>query len=78
MSAKKVNQRPIARPRGTWTIKALEEAIEAIEVGKCSMQGAFRSWSIPLSSLCDHLNGQTCNKKMRPRGVFIDGEDVVG
>ncbi len=41
------------------------------------MQGASRSRNIPLNSLCDHLNGQTRNKKMGPWGVFIDGEDVV-
>jgi hypothetical protein len=64
MSTRKINRRPIARPRGTWTIKALEEAIEAIEVGKCSMQEASRSWNIPLNSLCDHLNERMCNKKM--------------
>ncbi len=77
MSTKKINRKPITRLRGTWTIKALEEVIEAIEVGKCSMQGASRSWNIPLSSLCDYLNGRLSNKKMGPGGVFIDKEDVV-
>ncbi len=63
--------------RGKWTTKALEEAIEAIEVGRCSMQRVSRSWSIPLNFLCVHLNKQTHSRKMGLRGVFINGEDVV-
>ncbi len=62
---------------GTWTTEALEEAIKAIKVGKCFVQGASRSWNIPLRSLCDHLNGWTRIKIMGLGGVFIDGEDAV-
>jgi hypothetical protein len=70
-------EKKVRRPKGTWTIEELKEAIKAIKVRKCYVQGASRSRNIPLNSLCDHLNGQTCNKKMGPWGVFIDGEDVV-
>jgi hypothetical protein len=60
-------------------MEALEETIKVIEARKCSLQKASRSWSIPLSTLCDHLNGWMHNMKMGPGGVLIDGEnaDVV-
>jgi len=41
------------------------------------MRKVSRSWSIPLSSLCDHLNKHMCSRKMGPRGVLRDGENVV-
>ncbi len=64
-------------PRGTWTTEALEEAIEAIEVRRCSMRRVSRSWNIPLNFLCVHLNKQTRSKKMGLGGVFKDGENDV-
>lgn len=73
---KKVDQKLVARPRGTWTIEALEETIKMIEAGSCSLQKAFRSWSVPWNILYDHLNGWMHNMKMGPGGVLIDGEDA--
>jgi hypothetical protein len=37
---------------------------------------ASRSWNIPLSSLCDHLNGWMHNNKMGLGGVLTNMEDV--
>jgi uncharacterized membrane protein YeiH len=45
--------------RGKWTSEALKEVIDAIGIGIYFLRGANKSWNIPLSSLCDHLNGWT-------------------
>jgi hypothetical protein len=53
----------------------LEEGMDAIEKGICFLQRAIRSWKIPLSSLCEHLNGETRSRKMVLEGLF--GENMV-
>jgi len=34
--------------KGKWTSEALEEVIDAIGIGTCFLQGANKSWNIPL------------------------------
>jgi hypothetical protein len=55
----------------------LEEAMEVVEQGTCSLQGVSWIFHIPLSSFSDHMIGCTRSKKMGPLGVFIEEEDVA-
>ncbi len=64
-------------PRGTWTTEALEETIEAIGAGRCFVQRVYRSWSIPLNFIYDHLNRQTRSRKMGVKDVLTNEEDVI-
>jgi hypothetical protein len=58
--------------RGQWTNETFEEAMDAIEKGICFLRRVDRSWNIPLSSLCDHLNGETRFRKMGLEGLLCE------
>jgi hypothetical protein len=45
--------------KGKWIDEALEKTMDAIEINNTTLRKASRLWSIPLSSLCNHLNGKT-------------------
>jgi hypothetical protein len=55
----------------------LEEAMEVVEQGTCSLQGASWIFHILLSFLSSHLIGCTRSRKMGPLGVFIKEKDVA-
>jgi len=50
---------PTMSVKRQWTYEAHEEAMNAIKCGKKTLKQANRLWSIPLSSLFNHLNGKT-------------------
>ncbi len=60
-----------------WTDEALELAMDVVENGTYSLWRAKRAWNIPMSSISYHLNGKTISKKMGPRGVPTEEEDVA-
>jgi hypothetical protein len=45
--------------KGKWIDEAFEKTMDAIESNNATLRKASRLWSIPLSSLCNHLNGKT-------------------
>ncbi len=51
--------------------------MDAIENGTFSLWRASRAWNIPMSSNSNHLNGKTISRKMGPRGVLTEEEDVI-
>jgi hypothetical protein len=58
--------------QGKWTNEALEEAMDAIENGTTSLRKKVsRHYSIPFTSLSDHLYGKTRSRKPRPASVLI-------
>jgi hypothetical protein len=63
--------------RGKWTSEALEEAMEAVKQGTCSLWGASWIFHIPLSSFFDHLNGCTRSRKMGSLGMLMEKEDAI-
>jgi len=71
----KVNKVPMVVIKGQWTSETLEEAMDAIEKRICILRRADRSWNIPLTSFCDHLNGKTRFRKMGLEGLL--GESMV-
>jgi hypothetical protein len=46
-----------------WTNEALKATMDVIENGTHSMMKVGKSWNIPMSSLTDHLNGNTKSKE---------------
>jgi hypothetical protein len=60
-----------------WTYETLKTAMDVVERGTHSLKRAIKSWNIPMISIVDHLNGKTRSKKMEPRSVLIEKEDVV-
>jgi hypothetical protein len=68
---------PSTTKRGMWTNEALDLTMDVVENGTYSLWRANRAWNIPMSSIYDHLNGNTRSKKMRPGGVLIEEEDVA-
>ncbi len=51
--------------------------MDAIECGNKTLRQISRLWSIPLSSLSNHLNGKTQTRKVGVGGILIVEEDVV-
>jgi hypothetical protein len=51
--------------------------MQVIKKGSHSLKKANWSWSIPLTTLCNHLHGKTRSKKMGPTNVLILDEHVV-
>lgn len=46
------------------TNESIEETMDAIMKGACSLMKVNKSWNIPITSLLDHLNDKTrCMKK---------------
>ncbi len=60
-----------------WTNEVLKVAMDAIKRGTHSLRKANKSWNIPMNSLVNHLHGKTKSRKMGPRGVLIEEENVV-
>jgi hypothetical protein len=55
----------------------LEEAMDAIENGTTSLRKVMKHWNIPLTSMSNHLNGETHNRKCEPTSVPTKGKDHV-
>jgi hypothetical protein len=68
---------PLKTKRGMWTDGTLEVAMDIVERGTHSLRKVSKSWNIPMSSIVDHLNGKTIFRKMGPRGVLIEEDDVT-
>jgi hypothetical protein len=65
--------RPLATSkRKQWTTKTLEEVMDVIEKGTCSLRMASKSWTF----FFYHLN-KTWSRKVRPTCVFIDEKNIV-
>jgi hypothetical protein len=71
----KVNKVPMVVIRGQWTSETFKETMDVIEKQTWFLCRDDRSWNIPLSFLCDHLNGETKSKKMGLGGLL--GESMV-
>jgi hypothetical protein len=63
--------------RGMWINEMLESTMDVVERGTNSLKRANKSWNIPTISITNHLNGKTKSRKMGPRGVLTEEEDVV-
>jgi hypothetical protein len=68
---------PSITRKGMRTDEALELTMDVVENGTYSLQRANMAWNIPMSSIFDHLNGKTRSKKMGPKGVLTEKEDVA-
>jgi hypothetical protein len=68
---------PSTTKKGMWTDEALELTMDVVENGTYSLWRARRAWNIPMSSIFYHLNGKTKSKKMGPKGVPTEEEDVA-
>ena len=62
--------------RAQWTDEALKEAIQAIDDGY-TMEGVSIHYSIPRTSLRDHISGKTISRKMGPAPTLTKGEEVA-
>jgi hypothetical protein len=51
--------------RGKWVDETLKETMDAIENDNITLRKVSSLWSIPLSSLSNHLNGKTRSNKVR-------------
>jgi hypothetical protein len=60
----------VIKKRSMWTYQTLEEAMDIIENGTCSLRSASISWNICLNSLFNQLNDKTKSKKMGTKCVF--------
>jgi hypothetical protein len=63
--------------RGKWTNETLEEAIDVVENGITSLKKVKRHWNIPLTSLSNHLYGNTRSKKLGLTSMLIVKEDQI-
>jgi len=61
--ATQVNRDPTTTRKEKWTYQSLEEAMEFLKSEITTMKATSRLWIILLSSLANHLNGQTKNNK---------------
>jgi hypothetical protein len=57
-------------PRGKWSNKSLEIAMDAVERGITSLQGPNKFWDILGTSLSDHLIGKTRSRKIGQPSVL--------
>ncbi len=65
--------RPLATSkRKQWTTKTLEEVMNVVEKGTCSLKMARKSWN----SFFYHLNKMR-SRKVRPTCVLIDEKNIV-
>ncbi len=64
-------------PRGTWSNESLETTMDVVECGITSLWGANKIWGILVTSLSNHLNGKTINRKIGPPSVLNEKEDEV-
>jgi hypothetical protein len=60
-----------------WINETLEVAMDVIERRTHSLRRANRSWNLPMSSLVDHLHGETKSRKMGLGSVFIKEKYVI-
>jgi len=51
--------------------------MDAVERGHTSLTKASMYWTIPFTSLLDHLNGRTRSKKVGPQYVLIEMVDGI-
>ncbi len=64
-------------PRGKWSNESLEIAVDVIECGITSLQGANKFQGIPITSFSNHLSGKVESKKIEPPGVLTEKKDEV-
>jgi hypothetical protein len=67
---------PIVSERGKWIDETLKKTMDAIGNDNITLRKVSRLWSIPLSSLSNHLNDRTRTKKVRIEKVLITKEDA--
>ncbi len=48
--------------------------MDAIENGTTSLGKVMKHWNIPLTSMSNHLNGKTHNRKCEPTSVLTKEE----
>ena len=60
--------------RAQWTDEALKEAIQAIDDGY-TMEEVSIHYSIPRTSLRDHISGKTTSRKMGPAPTLTKEEE---
>lgn len=51
--------------------------MDAIEKGTHSIRRVNKSWSTPINSFANHLNGRTISKKMGLGSVLTKEEDAI-
>jgi len=74
---------PVAVPRkkrsrhiGVWTESNLASAVAAVEAGT-AVATTSRAFGIPASSLRDHLQGRTTQRKKGRQGVLSEEEEAT-
>jgi hypothetical protein len=58
-------------------IKALKEAMDAVERGVRSLKKAIQFLNIPFTSLVNHFNNRTKSKKHGSPSLLIDEEIII-
>ncbi len=54
-----INKLATTNSKGKQIDQALEETMDVVEKGTCSLKATSRSWNIPMTSLSNHLSKKT-------------------
>jgi hypothetical protein len=73
----RTNRVPVTNLRGKCSSESLEVAMDVVERGIISLQGANKFWGLFVTSLSNHQYGKTRSKKIGPPGVLTKEEDEV-
>jgi hypothetical protein len=68
----KTNRGHVINLKGKWSSESLEVAMDVVERGITSLQGANKFWGKRITSLFNHLYGKTISMKIGPPSVLTE------